>query len=232
MNEIKRQIVVFGDFSSITFNAQVELGNILNKFGLKMSVTQDILAGVPVQTVNNMIPNIEMRPVFMTEDKNFSLFIGTKRIHIEQIGEGAMSFDDFLARGKEIVSTILDVYKVNFNRLALNGRLSSYDKIFVDSLYGRIFNPSVLYGDSSEEFSFRINNVDCNQELNSNINKIISLNRTKEILPDNNLTSVVIIDYDFNTVYDLSKTFTYENLEFFLNEACEFREVILNYEKS
>lgn len=168
------------------------------------------------------------RPVLTTKDKKFSIFFGTKRLHFEENDEAISSYETFLKKSEDILSSILTAYSgMIINRLAINGKILLEEVDKMNKVYHSTFKSSEIYGDNSDEFSFRINTKIYSDALKSSVNKIISYNRTSEILPNNTSKPIMIIDYDYNTVIDETKRFSFNELKTLIKEGVEFKSKII-----
>ena len=94
--------------------------------------------------------------------------------------------------------------------------------------YTNTFKSSDVYGDMSDEFSFYINTKFHDQDLNTEINKIIACKRANEVLPNNEMKPIMIVDYDYNTAINISAKFELSQLDTLINQAKEFKNKIIN----
>ena len=238
MKEYNRQIVIFGDFKSIGFNISNQMLDCINKYDLELDAAPDYISNngingvIQINNINLMqqLPFVSqsMRPVLTTKDKNFSVFIGTTRIHVEENNSEIELYNNFIDKAKEIISEIISKNEDCFiNRLALNGKIVLEDINEMTKIYSNTFKESELYGTESDEFSFRINTKINSNKVNSEINKIISYNRTNEILPNNETKPIIMIDYDYNTIRNENSRFNLEQLNYLIEEGIEFKSKII-----
>ena len=232
MKEINRQIVIFGNFRAIDFDIVSKISDIVKKYDLSLDAAPDYISNnglngiVQFNNINilQQLPLVAStsRPVLTTKDKKFSIFFGSKRLHIEENDESISSYETFLQKAEDIISSILTVYTdITINRLAINGKILLEEVDRMDEVYHNTFKPAEIYGDNSEEFSFRINTKIYSDALQSSINKIISYNRTSEILSNNTTKPIMIIDYDYNTVIDETKKYSFNGLRTLIKEGVE-----------
>lgn len=239
MKEYNRQVVIFGDFRSINFDITSKISDLMNKYKLTIIASPDY---IPVNNLNGAIqinglnmlqqplPYIanQMRPILINQDKNLSVFIGTTRIHVEETNAETNSYDKFLSSAQEIIEKIVSVSEnIYINRLAINGKFIVDTAEQMDNIYQSTFKDSVLYGKSSDEFSFRINTKVQSKAIRSEINKIISYNRTSQILPQNELKAIMFVDYDYNTTIKDDARFTVDDLSHIIKEGASFRSNII-----
>lgn len=238
MKELNRQVVVFGNFNTIGFEVKPELLEVMKRLNMSMDAAPDIIQAnningvLPIDQINNIIPPMvsipKMRPLLTTKNRQFSVFIGTNRIHVEQMNTDTDSYNDFLCEAQKILACVLsDTVSTYINRLAVNGRILIEDVKAMDKSYQDTFKPSDLYGKSSNEFSFRINTIEKNEKLNNNINKIIAFNRTNEVLPEKPLHPIMLIEYDYNTVIEDEMRYNIDDLDKLIQVAKEFKSQII-----
>ena len=238
MKEINRQIVIFGNFQTIGFDIISRIPNIIEKYDLSLEAAPDYISNnglngiIQLNNINilKQLPLVTSisRPVLTTKDKKFSIFFGTKRLHFEENDEAISSYETFLKKSEDILSSILTAYSgMIINRLAINGKILLEEVDKMNKVYHSTFKSSEIYGDNSDEFSFRINTKIYSDALKSSVNKIISYNRTSEILPNNTSKPIMIIDYDYNTVIDETKRFSFNELKTLIKEGVEFKSKII-----
>lgn len=228
MKELNRQVVIFGDFNAINFEIQSKIPDVIAQLNLSLEGAPDFfLPNVPIPGNNTNIP--KLRPILKSYDveNQFSIFIGTKRFHIEQINTDVESFDGFISQSLSIIRQILDLYpEVKMDRIAVNGRLLQDDQSVMDRVYQETFKPSLKYGEMSDEYSYRINTRITSATLKSSINKIISYIRTEETIMGQKIP-VLIIEYDYNTVTNPSRRFELSDLIILSQEVKAFRNLLV-----
>ncbi len=238
MKELNRQVVIFGDFNSIGFEINPQLSSIMKRLNLTMDASPDInqannINGVlPIDQINNFIPPIvnvpKMRPLLTTKNRQFSVFIGINRIHVEQLNTDTVTYEDFLSEAKNILASVLSESSNTFiNRLAVNGRVLLEDLDIMNKKYIETFKPSNLYGDISNEFSYRINTIEKCEKLNRNVNKIIACNRTNEVLPEKKVRPIMLIEYDYNTVVQEEDRYNLDDLDSLIAVAIDFKNEVI-----
>lgn len=223
--EQTRQFVIFGNFTKINFEN-------LNKFAVfkeKYSFQIDAQPDMPNILVNQPVVqnNVQIRPVFKTADNNTIIFFGSSRIHIEQVNSTIDSYNDFNHLALELVFTICSQFELSINRLAINGTLIVRDTDKINSLYKMFFNENKIFTPNSDEWQFRVNDKEFIEKINSDVNKIIFLNRAK-INDSNNLSDLLTISYDYNTQVNLKNNFQSNQINDFNVLALEYRNKIIN----
>lgn len=233
MKELNRQVVIFGDFNSIGFEIKPELSAIMKRLNLSMDAAPDFIQpqNIPIEQMNNIVPPImsvpKMRPLLITKNRQFSVFIGTNRIHVEQFNTETDSYNDFLSDAKSLLTSILRDNTTFIDRLAVNGRVLFEDTSKMDEIFKNTFKLSNLYGNSSKEFSFRINTVEKCDEIGIATNKIIAFERTNEALPNNVFRPIMFADYDYNTVVQSEIQYNIDDLDKLIKIAIEFKNRII-----
>jgi|GEM_PF-6203618 hypothetical protein len=236
MEELVRQVVAFGDFKSIGFEVINQLNDIIKKYDMVLEATQDFSTRIERGNrvvfevgVGQPVPTIpQIRPVLVSKTRNFCVFIGASRIHVEERNASADTYEDFLTKAKEIFKDIIDRFSaIVINRIAINGKAVSRDIEKMKKVYSATFKESELYGTESNEFSFRINTIVQSQALNKSMNKIVEVNRVTEIDTNNKQQPSMFIDYDYNTVENIENTFSYDDIELLITEGIELRAKVL-----
>lgn len=231
MKEIDRQLVAFGNFKSIDFGTINELNDIIKEYSFTIEAAQDFPTndGVAQDAVKISITQTistvpQIRPVLFNKDRTINIFFGSNRLHIEEINADSLTYDVFLQMGKKILNTIINRFgHITINRIAINGKLISEDEDVMNAIYSNTFKSSKWYGDKSQEYSFRINTITDSPALKCKMNKIIAINRTHQIQKDKPLTSVMLIDYDYNTVENKDAEFNYDAFGSLIEEGSQFR---------
>ncbi len=227
MKEAKRQFVVFGNFNTISLNNINLLDDIKNQFGLQINALPDIISPnqMGIQPVFfQSVPSVSIRPVLQSEDKKTSIFFGSSRLHVEQLEQDVETYDEFFSIALNALNAIYNTYQIKINRIAINGQLLCFDKQDMEKAYSKYFKKSDLYGESSNEWQFRINTNKKDEELDCEINQIISFSRNKLFDKVGVLTDALQSAYDYNTKYGLNKLFTIKDIEIFNKKAYEFRK--------
>lgn len=232
MKELIRQIVVFGNFNKFDFSSINKFSDFISEHNLTMNAAPDYNAvsanGQIEITIGFANQNpVSMRPVFYNADRTLSIFIGTTRIHIEQANQNVDTYNDFTALAYSFFEQIFKDDSNLINRIAVNGKFVQKQEEINNNIFAEIFNKSDLYGECSNEFSFRVNTNIYSDKLDSNLNQIISYSKTFEI-ENNEKLPIQIIDYDYNTVIDETKTYSIEQINILIEEAKVYREKILN----
>ena len=232
MIEKKRQIVIFGNFNSITFDSLTSFSEIKNEYKFQINAMPDIPNEVrtPVGQPVVINPNgLNIRPVFQSEDKKTSVFFGLSRIHIEQLDQDVDSYDEYYNMAIKVIQVIVENSSVTINRIAINGQILDFDKEAMESRYTKIFKKSKLYGENSDEWQIRINTKEKINTLSCEINKIISYARgfVFETLTGEPKESL-ITTYDFNTKQGLNREFSLEEIKDFYSLGYEYRKNLLN----
>lgn len=238
MVELVRQVVAFGDFKTIGFEALNKFNEFIEKYSLSVEAAQDISfkedippAGVQIR-FDQPLPFIrQARPILINKSNTINIFLGTTRMHVEQRNADTETYLQFLDFAKEffclVSSSIADV---SINRIAVNGKLLIEDLSKMDDLYSLTFKESNLYGKRSDEFSFRINTVIDSTALNAKINKIISVARITENQPDSQPKPLMFIDYDYNTIDNKEYRFDFSQMSMLITEGIDFKTKVINFE--
>ncbi len=239
MLEQNRQIVLFGDFNAITFDAIDKLIDIKTKYGLHIQAAPDynIPNVIPQQNRINgpmVLPGslgviAQGRPVLQTSAGTLSIFLGSGRLHVEEINQAHESYDAFCDKAKDILKSILSAFDVKIVRVAMNGQLFDCDANIMNTLYANIFNQSKVILSNSDEWQFRINNITTNKELQCDFNNIISMNRNINFDTSGKKQDVLSITYDINTRPGIDRLFSYDDIEVFCKQGNLFRDILLQY---
>lgn len=224
MQEITRQFVIFGNFKSVTFDDILKLSILKEKYSLTVNAMPDIIQIVqPIQFgVPPRIP--ESRPLLQSADKRISVFFGTERIHVEELDGSSEKYDDYNKMALDIICQVVNQFKLNVNRVALNGQLFNDDKDWMQKAFNRTFNKSNLYSDNSEEWQFRVGSKDYESTLGIEVYKITEY--VRGVFRDNlnNNRVGVMANYDFNTKIQSDKFFNESEIIQFNKLAQKFRE--------
>lgn len=226
--ETKRQFVIFGNFSKISFEELNLLSDIKEKYNFVIDAQQDVPV-VPATILNQPIiqSNISVRPTFKSLDKKTTILFGSSRIHIEQLDSSINSYDEFNLMAIEIIKKVSKVFNLTINRLAINGTILITDEDKMNSFLKLFFKKNILFTYDSDEWQFRINNKMFSEEINSEINKILFFNRTKVINTNKN-TNILLLSYDYNTQINDTKLFNIDSVMTFNKIAKEFRTQVIN----
>lgn len=227
MIEKNRQIVVFGNFECITFENISRISNLKDKYSLVLVANEDFqppLINPNQQFVISTNPPL-LRPAFISNDRNFTVFFGAKRIHIEEKDADTKSYESFFEKAKEFIFEIIKSYSVSATRAAVNGTIFETNQSFVKSTYARFFKENKLISSDMDDWGFRINSKSMTQNGKS-INRIISAQLRTEII-DSMPKNALYLSYDYNTVPN--QTFENEDELFsFFNDGKAFRSVVIN----
>ncbi len=227
MKEILRQFVVFGNFNSVTFDSIMKFSELRERYKLQTNSIPDMPVGAPMP-INGAIASVRVpvdgRPIFQSSDRKFSIFFGSRRIHVEELDGDSENYQEFNKNSLEIVCEIIKTLELKVNRVALNGRLFNDNLDWIKQTFSRVFNKSNLYSENSNEWQFRIASKDANLELGCEINKIAAF--TRGIFLDNvgKNQNGVIANYDYNTQVNIDKIFTEDEMRLFNNFAQEYRK--------
>lgn len=229
----RRQFIAFGNFAEISIANISPLNEVVKTYNLSVMALPDVIE--PSITANGIqqftIPAqpVGLRPAFQSEDKQTTIFLGTSKVYIEQVDKSVDSFPDFIKMSVNLITDIINRYSVTINRVAINGQLSGYAQEARDKLYVKFFNKTALYGDVSDEWQFRINTKVNVEELNCEINKIVSFNRGEFIINNRIVPDMLFSVYDFNTKRGIDKLFNLEDINKFIELGNVFRETIVNF---
>lgn len=234
MKELNRQFVIFGEFKSIVLNNINRLDEIKNKYKFQINAVPDMLE-LPTLNVVGQPPfafnsnPVDIRPIFQTLDMKTNVFFGSKRIHIEQLNQETDSYSNFNSMAVEIIKAIMLAYKdeIKVNRVALNGQISGFDETAMDKIYSDTFKKSSLYGEHSKEWQFRVNTVFEDSTLKSSLNKIVSFMRGTVYDNKKSAIDTLIAVYDLNTIRNNDKVFTVDEIDYFNNLGCQYRNSII-----
>lgn len=232
MIEKKRQIVIFGNFNSITFDSLTSFVEIKKEYKFQINALPDLPNDVRNPVGQPVVINsggLNIRPVFQSEDKKTSVFFGSSRIHIEQLDQDTESYDEYYNMATKVIEVIVKSSLITINRIAINGQILDFDKEAMESRYTKVFKKSKLYGENSDEWQIRINTKEQMNTLACEINKIISYARgfvfeTFTGQPKQSL----ITTYDFNTRQGLNREFTLAEIKEFYALGYEYRKNLLN----
>lgn len=233
MQEKNRQFVIFGNFNSINFDNLEKLKDLKERYGFQTTAVPDI-SEIPIN--NNMgrinvnglsVPNLNIRPAFQSEDKRKTIFFGSSRIHIEEIDTNSDTYEEFNRISFEIIELIIQKMEVKINRVAINGQLVYTDEKMMQEIYTSLFKTSFVYGESSEEWQFRVVTSEPNDELNIGINKIATYVRGTSFDDKGNPNQVLVAGYDFNTRLETYKTFDLKEIKLFNKLGCEYRKLVI-----
>lgn len=238
MREINRQVVIFGNFKSIGFNIVTQLGDIIKKYEFTIEAVPDFIQQkgpngiqlnqiIPVSFIPQVFSQQNFRPALKSKVYNLAVFIGSNRIHIEQNDSTTELYNQFLTSAVEILNKIVEKNNgITINRLALNGNIILEDTKKIKELYSNTFKPSPLYGTNSDEFAFRINTKEESKELRNTVNKIISFERTNEILQNQETRPIVLVNYDYNTAPNEKSIYSLDDLNVLINLTKKYKTLI------
>ena len=237
MREINRQVVIFGNFKSIGFNILPKINNLISEYNLNVTAMPDYIQAqsingiVPINQIQNFLPQIvtstQMMPLLVNSKKDFSIFIGSNRIHVEQNDSTTEAYEEFLDSAIKIIATILKESKVTkINRLAVNGKLIIEDQKKINENFETIFKQSNLYDSSSDEYSFRVTTKEYSETLRSTVNKIIAFDRASEITNNSETKPIILISYDYNTIQNNNAEFEISDLSKLIKLAKEYKNQI------
>ena len=228
MVEKNKQFVIFGDFSKINFE------NVLNvsfkeKYQL-MLVAKEDFQQAPVDQIQpfsiSITPPVS-RPTLISADRKFSVFFGSKRIHIEEIDTNAQEYELFSKKSKEILSEIISLFSLNVDRAAVNGTITEVDTIYIKKVFSRFLKSSELCKDDMEDWLFRINNK-LSESNTKPLNRIVSAQLRKEML--NGLPkNILYFSYDYNTIPN-GTLFTEKELNNFFDDGIKYRRMVIDGE--
>ena len=97
----------------------------------------------------------------------------------------------------------------------------------MQEIYTSLFKTSFVYGESSEEWQFRVVTSEPNDELNIGINKIATYVRGTSFDDKGNPNQVLVAGYDFNTRLETYKTFDLKEIKLFNKLGCEYRKLVI-----
>lgn len=234
MNELNRQVVIFGHFSSIGFNIYTQLEDISKKYNFITDATPDFIHiqnEIEVKLEMGFIAprNVQpqLRPTLRTRDGNVVVFFGANRIHVEQNNSNTESYEEFLSMAHEIIDLVIKKNDdICINRIALNGKIMQDDPFKIMDIYKKTFKSSKLYGTNSEEFSYRINTTEFNESLRNTTNKIIAFNCAPQV-PTNEKKIILCIEYDYNTKTNTEMRYTFDDLKILTELTKNFKSLII-----
>lgn len=223
--EQTRQFVIFGNFSKINFENLNKISDFKQKYSFQIDAQPDM----PNVSVKQPIvqENLPIRPVFKSLDGKTIIFFGSSRIHVQQINSKIDSYQDFNKLALEMIKAITLQFELSINRLAINGTLIVKNEEKINELYKMFFKENGIFSSDSDEWQFRVNDKEFIEEINSGINKIIFLNRTK-INESNSTSDVLLVSYDYNTQINSNNKFQMSQIEKFNIFAQDYREKIIN----
>ncbi len=221
MIEKQRQVIIFGDFGSISLDDVSKCTELFNANTI-LDVAPDMLTA-PVQ-------NIAMRPMLVMG--NTQLFIGSERIHFQEIDGKTDDYNTFLSKALELFKVIVDNFKVSPNRIACNGIFTNLPDGSIDKVKNRIFKENILGNNKTiTDWNFNINHqivpsnnftVKVNQVITSTSNAIVTL-------PDNStVIEPLIFGYDCNTDKENLDNFSMDDCKKFTDICQNFRKIVIN----
>lgn len=228
MKELNRQVVIFGNFNSVTFESILELSDLREKYSLQVNAMPDLPPlPNPKQPINVHLGVVTSRPILQTSDKKITVFFGSTRIHIEQIDSPSESYTMFNDMAIDIILNVIKRFGLTVTRVALNGKLYSDSKDLNEKVFNSIFNKSKLYANTSNEWNLRICDKESNSELGCEINKIAQYARGKFIDVNGQELDGLIATYDFNSQVNGGKIFAEVDINKFSKLAKEYRALFL-----
>lgn len=220
MLEINRQFVIFGNFNSVSFEDIMKLEDIRKEYSLQINFAPDIIVPPPAGT---RFPT-ESRPIFQTADKKFTVFFGTGRIHIEELEGDSESYNSFSQKAIKILNQIKTALNLNISRLAINGQVFDNNQDWINRIFQNTFKTSDFCSEASDEWQFRIRNIENLADFNCYANKIVSYARGSFMDNYGRNRDGLIAGYDYNTQADAKVIFLETDLRKFLELATSYRE--------
>ena len=217
--EQSRQFVIFGNFATINFENIVDLHELKEKYSFQIDAQPE--------AQNPSTGQMIIRPVFKSSDNKTIVFFGTSRIHVQQKDETVESYDAFNALSLELLTSIWSTFNLTVNRIAINGNVLIKDSKKMSEIFSIIFKENVFFKTQSDEWQFRINDKEYVDNLNCEVNKIISFNTVAASNPAKQ-NSMLVLSYDYNTRINNNNNFEIEQLNVFNNFAKKFRLKIVN----
>ena len=221
--EKNRQFVIFGNFAKLTFEDLSVLSDLKNKYNLLMDARLDAQM-MPIGQIPQY--NIPIRPIFKSIDNKILVMFGTSRIFIQQDDDSIYSFDEFVEMSLSIIEHIFKSFEISVNRIAINGSFIINDTNKISDLFKSTFKENRFNQRESDEWYVRINNVEFNHTLNTEINKIFVLNKCNTI--DGFPKDFLALSYDYNTQINNTNLFDFKAIKMFVDIAKVFREYIKN----
>lgn len=222
MHEVKRQVALFGVFSSIdgrpeSLSKLLELQRSLN---LKYEVISQQIGPMTIHS-----------PLLINNERRLKITIGLTRLDIEEEVDDNMvelqeNFSNFISVSKQIVRYFDANFDFRYNRLALNGNFIVEDPNY--ELYDLYVKGIKSFVEDKREWSVQEVKHGELQVIKEQINAIYTL---KGLMGTGEPADIpkVNISYDFNTFPKLTEfRFQSENVINFIDEVVPFRMLILN----
>ena len=223
MREINRQFVLFGSFKQINQNSP-QVKQIEKDFGFSMGL-------IPIPPAQNIDINqppffqpipIPMKPILVSADSKTRVLFGDDRIHVEQFDMEIESYAAFADLAQNILKIIFDSGMI-VNRIAANGQIESDNQKEMDELFSKFFNKSNYYCGQSDEWDMRVNSTEASPGLKQPVNKITAHSKIPFGHPNLPPTYKLMKGYDYSTLIQSDKKFSFADMVVLMKEANEFR---------
>lgn len=225
MQEISRQLVLFGDFSSMNFQQISDaFKGPINQFNLTISAIQDEIESIN-QVQITLPANPPIRPMF--ENKNFGIRVLFLSKKIRIIGESGLlnnSVDVFEKLCKSIIEALCAL-SIEIFRVGVNGSGVVLNSEKIKNVYNYFFNANEFSSDNTNDWSFKTNKR-TKFVLDSN-NTLVVNNIVSAITGLFNNLYALQLNYDFNNVPGKDLVFSKDDLLRFIRDGYKYREKVL-----
>ena len=234
MKERDRRIAIFGSFGIVDRATVEEVKKINNKQEFLLS---EYTTGITINTTFNgnhptqQQSNIVV-PMLKTEDNNMEVVFNENLIFVRENIARIEDYDSFRDIAINILVSIIDVAKIKPTRLACSGAFTDMIEARADEIFGKIFANGTLATIPSNEWELSVNDKKRNNELNCDINGVLSIVRGREVIgTEKNIPAgPIVVVYDYNTAPETmpsERDFSAEDIRSFVSAASEFRKKIL-----
>ena len=233
MKEKLKEFALFGNFNSIDYAIANDISVQLKDYEFKLNgfngiVQTPVPPSVDAISLQNAMPNAiltsQPRPALLAEDGKLRITFGVSRINIDSAIENTENITKFIDLINSVAKYILNITNTTVNRIALNGQIA-IDRTEKDvSFFDKFYKMTSIY-DSDDELDFRINSKKFSEKLGCRINRITTIHKS-----DINIgirKQAIILMYDYNTETNLAKSFSMVDINSFMDESVEFRELFI-----
>ncbi|MDY0278812.1 MAG: hypothetical protein RBQ97_12090 [Acholeplasma sp.] len=228
MKEFEKQIVIFGNFEYLDFNNVMKIKDFFESYDMYLEGTPDFPKDLQFRDLQPRIitePPL-IRPMFINKAKSKRVVFGTFRINIEEYDNSIHKYDEFSLFAERLFSILFSDFGIKPNRLAVNGRLvQDLDKL--TSYYEKFISNISISGDIGS-FGFNVEKIEYVEELKSNINKILNIQKANVGLIGKPGSDCILTSYDFNTIIQTQVLYTFEDYQTFKHMSDKYRNSIIS----
>ncbi len=232
MMERYRQVIFFGQFESISFDALRTIDEVIrDDLGLvKTTAAPDIR--YTADAANYSTGASIQRPLLLSENEKYVLQLGSKCIVWRQL-DAEDDYEDFINKSMTIAKVLKEKFEISYNRFACTGSFIRIDREKMETIYREVFNvketnANVLVPKNTNEWNFTISEKKQVGNLDSEINRIRRVICGERIIgSDGTDAGGAVIEHECNTVIHKDNKLSLKQFDYFMQEARNLRELIL-----